>query len=171
MFPGVLRPFEPGDRSRHRRVAGLGRQTMSASSSIRAGASGQVEGRRNRCAARATTGSIRPMSRRRMACGWNPGRQDAIDADPARARAPVSARSGDPKAQAWYAKTFGGKAGIPQQRPCGRRSGRSVPLAKADTPQARTLGRVLDHIGFDVKDLKAFIAKSRRGIKLDEPLS
>jgi len=36
--------------------------------------------------------------------------------------------------------------------------------------RARTLGRVLDHIGFDVKDLKAFIAKIEgEGIKLDEP--
>jgi hypothetical protein len=28
---------------------------------------------------------------------------------------------------------------------------------KAEMPQATTKGRVLDHIGFDVKDLKAFI--------------
>jgi predicted enzyme related to lactoylglutathione lyase len=31
-------------------------------------------------------------------------------------------------------------------------------------------GRVLDHIGFDVKDLQAFIRKiEAEGIKLDEP--
>ena len=41
---------------------------------------------------------------------------------------------------------------------------------KADTAQAPTEGRVLDHIGFDVKDLQAFIKKIEAdGIKLDEP--
>ena len=44
-------------------------------------------------------------------------------------------------------------------------------FAKADTPQAPTRGRVLDHIGFDVKDLQAFIKKiEAEGIKLDEPV-
>jgi predicted enzyme related to lactoylglutathione lyase len=41
--------------------------------------------------------------------------------------------------------------------------------AKADTVQGAK-GRVLDHIGFDVKDLRAFIKKiEAEGIKLDEP--
>jgi predicted enzyme related to lactoylglutathione lyase len=41
---------------------------------------------------------------------------------------------------------------------------------KADKAQAPTKGRVLDHIGFDVVDLKAFIAKLQaNGIKLDRP--
>ena len=36
--------------------------------------------------------------------------------------------------------------------------------------QAPTKGRVLDHIGFDVKDLQAFIKKlEANGIKLDRP--
>jgi predicted enzyme related to lactoylglutathione lyase len=43
-------------------------------------------------------------------------------------------------------------------------------FAKADTPQAPTRGRVLDHIGFDVKDLPAMISKiEAAGTKLDEP--
>jgi len=75
-----------------------------------------------------------------------------------------------PKAQAWYAKTFGGKAGTRNNAPVVDVPGAQIRFAKADTPQARTLGRVLDHIGFDVKDLKAFIAKIEgEGIKLDEP--
>jgi catechol 2,3-dioxygenase-like lactoylglutathione lyase family enzyme/predicted enzyme related to lactoylglutathione lyase len=75
-----------------------------------------------------------------------------------------------PKAQAWYAKTFGGKAGSRNNAPVVDVPGAQIRFAKADTPQARTLGRVLDHIGFDVKDLKAFIAKIEgEGIKLDEP--
>jgi catechol 2,3-dioxygenase-like lactoylglutathione lyase family enzyme/predicted enzyme related to lactoylglutathione lyase len=75
-----------------------------------------------------------------------------------------------PKAQAWYAKTFGGKAGTRNNAPVVDVPGAQIRFAKADTPQARTLGRVLDHIGFDVKDLKAFITKIEgEGIKLDEP--
>ncbi len=75
-----------------------------------------------------------------------------------------------PKAQAWYAKTFGGKAGTRNNAPVVDVPGAQIRFAKADTPQARTLGRVLDHIGFDVKDLKAFITKiESEGIKLDEP--
>jgi predicted enzyme related to lactoylglutathione lyase len=43
-------------------------------------------------------------------------------------------------------------------------------FAKADAPQAKTRGRVLDHIGFDVKDHPAFVRKiEAEGIKLDEP--
>ena len=75
-----------------------------------------------------------------------------------------------PKAQAWYAKTFGGKAGTRNNAPVVDVPGAQIRFAKADMPQARTLGRVLDHIGFDVKDLKAFITKIEgEGIKLDEP--
>ena len=40
----------------------------------------------------------------------------------------------------------------------------------ANLAQAPPRGRVLDHIGFDVKDLQAFIKKiEAEGIKLDEP--
>src|SRR5262245_47352602 len=75
-----------------------------------------------------------------------------------------------PKAQAWYAKTFGGKAGTRNNAPVVDVPGAQIRFAKADKAQERTLGRVLDHIGFDVKDLKAFIAKIEgEGIKLDEP--
>ena len=74
------------------------------------------------------------------------------------------------KAQAWYAKTFGGKAGTRNNAPVVDVPGAQIRFTKADAPQARTLGRVLDHIGFDVKDLKAFITKIEgEGIKLDEP--
>jgi catechol 2,3-dioxygenase-like lactoylglutathione lyase family enzyme len=76
-----------------------------------------------------------------------------------------------PKAQAWYAKTFGGVAGT--------RNGAAVVdgipgvqmrFAKADAAQAPTRHRILDHIGFDVKDHAAFVKKLEAdGIKLDEP--
>jgi catechol 2,3-dioxygenase-like lactoylglutathione lyase family enzyme len=74
------------------------------------------------------------------------------------------------KMQAWYAKTFGGKAGTRNNAPVVDIPGGQLRFAKADTAQAPTKGRVLDHIGFDVKDLQAFITKiEAEGIKLDEP--
>jgi catechol 2,3-dioxygenase-like lactoylglutathione lyase family enzyme len=76
-----------------------------------------------------------------------------------------------PKAQAWYAKTFGGKAGTRNDAPVVDLPGVQLRFAKADTKQAPTRGRVLDHIGFDVKDHQAFVKKIQaEGIKLDEPV-
>ena len=75
-----------------------------------------------------------------------------------------------PKAQAWYAKTFGGKAGTRNNAAVVDIPGVQVRFAKADAAQAPTRGRILDHIGFDVKDLQAFIRKiEAEGVKLDEP--
>ena len=75
-----------------------------------------------------------------------------------------------PKAQAWYAKTFGGKAGTRNNAPVVDIPGGQFRFAKADTAQVPTRGRVLDHFGVDVKDLRATIAKLEgEGIKLDEP--
>ena len=76
-----------------------------------------------------------------------------------------------PKAQAWYAKTFGGKPGTRNDAPVVDLPGVQFRFAKADTKQAPTRGRVLDHIGFDVKDHAAFVKKlEAEGIKLDEPV-
>ena len=75
-----------------------------------------------------------------------------------------------PKAQAWYAKTFGGKAGTRNNAPVVDVPGGQLRFAKADTKQAATRGRVLDHIGFDVKDHQAVVKKiEAEGITLDEP--
>ena len=75
-----------------------------------------------------------------------------------------------PQAQAWYAKTFGGKAGTRNNAPIVDIPGVQIRFAKADTKQVATRGRVLDHIGFDVKDHAAFVKKiEAEGIKLDEP--
>jgi catechol 2,3-dioxygenase-like lactoylglutathione lyase family enzyme len=76
-----------------------------------------------------------------------------------------------PKAQAWYAKTFGGKAGTRNNGPVVDIPGVQMRFAKADAKQAATRGRVLDHIGFDVKDHAAFVRKiEAEGVKLDEPV-
>ena len=49
--------------------------------------------------------------------------------------------------------------------------GAQLRFAKAEAAQAPTKGRVLDHIGFDVKDLQSFVKKIEgEGIKLDEPV-
>lgn len=76
-----------------------------------------------------------------------------------------------PKAQAWYAKTFGGKTGTRNGAPVVDLAGVQLRFARADTKQAPTRGRVLDHIGFDVRNLQAFVKKiEAEGIKLDEPV-
>src|SRR6266571_910231 len=76
-----------------------------------------------------------------------------------------------PKAVAWYAKTFGGKAGTRNNQPVVDVPGVQLRFAKADAPQAKTRGRVLDHIGFDVKDHPEFVRKiEAEGTKLDEPV-
>jgi catechol 2,3-dioxygenase-like lactoylglutathione lyase family enzyme len=76
-----------------------------------------------------------------------------------------------PKAQAWYAKTFGGKTGTRNGAPIVDLPGVQVRFGMADMKQAPTRRRVLDHIGFDVKDHQAFVKKIQaEGIKLDEPV-
>ena len=76
-----------------------------------------------------------------------------------------------PKAQAWYAKTFGGKPGTRNNAPIVDLPGVQIRFATVDTKQVPTRGRILDHIGFDVKDHAAFVKKlEAEGIKLDEPV-
>ena len=76
-----------------------------------------------------------------------------------------------PKMQAWYAKTFGGKAGnTTGNAPVVDLPGVQLRFAKDEKAQLPTRHRVLDHIGFDVKDHAAFVKKiEAEGIKLDEP--
>jgi catechol 2,3-dioxygenase-like lactoylglutathione lyase family enzyme len=76
-----------------------------------------------------------------------------------------------PKAVAWYAKTFGGKAGTRNGAPVVDLPGTQLRFAKVDTKQVPTRGRILDHYGFDLKDHPAFVKKiEAEGIKLDEPV-
>ena len=76
-----------------------------------------------------------------------------------------------PKAQAWYAKTFGGKVGTRNGAPIVDLPGVQIRFTKADSKQAPTRGRVFDHFGFDVKNHPAFVKKIQaEGIKLDEPV-
>jgi extradiol dioxygenase family protein len=89
-----------------------------------------------------------------------------------------------PEVQAWYVNVFGGKA---SQRYCTsclthKRLIETVdlpgtnfslaPLSPSNSsgPPVPTKGRQIDHIGFEVKNLKAFVEKAEaNGIKFDEP--
>jgi catechol 2,3-dioxygenase-like lactoylglutathione lyase family enzyme len=76
-----------------------------------------------------------------------------------------------PKAQAWYAKVFGGQTATRNNAPVVNLPGVQVRFNTAETKQAPTRGRVLDHFGFDVKDHAAFVKRlEAEGIKLDQPV-
>ncbi len=75
-----------------------------------------------------------------------------------------------PKAQAWYAKVFGGQTAVRNNAPVVNLPGVQLRFNTAETKQAPTRHRVLDHIGFDVKDHPAFVKRlEAQGITLDEP--
>jgi catechol 2,3-dioxygenase-like lactoylglutathione lyase family enzyme len=75
-----------------------------------------------------------------------------------------------PQSQAWYGKIFGAKAGTRADAPIADLPGTQLRFNKVDAAQAPTKGRILDHIGFDIKDLQGFIKKlEANGIKLDRP--
>jgi catechol 2,3-dioxygenase-like lactoylglutathione lyase family enzyme len=77
-----------------------------------------------------------------------------------------------PDSQAWYVKIFGAKPGIRNNAPIDELPGTQLRFNKVEALGAPTKGRVLDHIGFDVIDLKATIAKlEAKGVKLDRPYS
>jgi catechol 2,3-dioxygenase-like lactoylglutathione lyase family enzyme len=76
------------------------------------------------------------------------------------------------QSQAWYGKIFGAKASLRANAPAADIPGVQLRFAKADKAQIATKGRILDHIGFDVKDLKAFVRMlEANNIKLDRPYS
>src|SRR5258706_12455334 len=75
-----------------------------------------------------------------------------------------------PKIQAWSAGWFGGAPGKRGANMAADIPGANLSFSRADMPQATTKGRVLDHIGFDVKNLEAFTKKfEAAGCKLDRP--
>ena len=77
--------------------------------------------------------------------------------------------AGDPlKAQEWYVQHFGAVAARRGQFDVANVPGAELTLGKADTPQAPTKGRSVDHIGFEVKNIDAFVAKLKAsGIQTD----
>ncbi len=76
-----------------------------------------------------------------------------------------------PSIQAWYGKHFGAKPGMRGRNQAADIPGVNLTFTKSDTPTVPTSGRVLDHIGFDVKNLDEFAKKlEAAGVKLDRPV-
>jgi catechol 2,3-dioxygenase-like lactoylglutathione lyase family enzyme len=77
-----------------------------------------------------------------------------------------------PKIQAWYSAWFGAVPGKRGTNIAADLPGINLSFSKAtdDKPQVTTKGRTLDHIGFDVKNLEAFLKKyEAAGGKIDRP--
>lgn len=68
----------------------------------------------------------------------------------------------------WYASTFGAIPGKRGKFEAADLPGVNLSFTKADKPMAATKGRSVDHIGFEVKDLKSFTKKlEASGTKFD----
>ena len=75
-----------------------------------------------------------------------------------------------PEIQAWYAKMFGAKPGMRLRNQAADLPGVNLTFSKSDTPVVGTKGRLLDHIGFEIKNLEAFCKRlEANGMKLDRP--
>ncbi|HET9949768.1 MAG TPA: VOC family protein [Longimicrobiales bacterium] len=70
--------------------------------------------------------------------------------------------------QAWYAEHFGGETGTRIGQPEVRLPGVRLTFAPTSDPVAPTRGRALDHVGFEVKNLREVIARlEASGITMD----
>jgi catechol 2,3-dioxygenase-like lactoylglutathione lyase family enzyme len=78
----------------------------------------------------------------------------------------------DPSAaQKWYVEHFGATAGKRGRFDTANVPGTEITLAKADTPVAPSKGRSVDHIGFEVTNIDAFVKKLEgEGIKIEGPI-
>lgn len=76
----------------------------------------------------------------------------------------------DGAAKAWYVQTFGGVPGKRSNYEAADFPGINMNFSGQATAQAATKGRMLDHIGFEIRNLEAFCRQlEARGIKLDAP--
>ena len=74
--------------------------------------------------------------------------------------------------RAWYAKTFGAAAGTRGSFLAADLPGVNLTFSPTTDAVAPTRGRVLDHVGFEVKDLEAFCARlTAAGVTFDRPYS
>jgi predicted enzyme related to lactoylglutathione lyase len=82
------------------------------------------------------------------------------------------AESAIPEVQAWYVKHFGAKAGLRNEAPVADIPGAQLRFNKSATPTVTTKGRILEHIGYDVTDLRATLKRlEAAGVKIDRPYS
>jgi catechol 2,3-dioxygenase-like lactoylglutathione lyase family enzyme len=76
------------------------------------------------------------------------------------------------KIQAWYAKMFGAKSGTRLRNQAADLPGVNLTFSQTSAATVGTKGRLLDHIGFEVKDLERFCKKlEASGVKFDRPYS
>jgi catechol 2,3-dioxygenase-like lactoylglutathione lyase family enzyme len=75
--------------------------------------------------------------------------------------------------RAWYEKTFGAKDVAPAPGAAFVQAtlpGVALNFTPSPTPTIGTTGRAIDHIGFEIKNLEAFVKKLEAdGIKIDRP--
>jgi catechol 2,3-dioxygenase-like lactoylglutathione lyase family enzyme len=72
------------------------------------------------------------------------------------------------QAQKWYAENFGAIPAKRAQFETANVPGTEITFSKVEAPQAPTKGRSVDHMGFEVKNIDAFVAKLQAaGIKTD----
>jgi catechol 2,3-dioxygenase-like lactoylglutathione lyase family enzyme len=70
----------------------------------------------------------------------------------------------------WYVKTFGAENGSRRNLPSAMFNGNEVDFLTAQMPPAPTKGRVIDHIGFEVKNLEPFVKKLQAdGVTVEIP--
>jgi catechol 2,3-dioxygenase-like lactoylglutathione lyase family enzyme len=72
----------------------------------------------------------------------------------------------------WYVKTFGAGVGSRRNLPAAMFNGNEVDFLPASGPTApvATKGRAIDHIGFEVKNLEAFVKKLQaEGVTIEAP--
>jgi catechol 2,3-dioxygenase-like lactoylglutathione lyase family enzyme len=83
-----------------------------------------------------------------------------------------------PAMQAWYTKILGGSpckravGGSREQVDCVDVPGAILAMTKSDTKLDPTSGRVIDHIGFEVKDLPEFLKRAEaQGATITQPIT
>ena len=80
------------------------------------------------------------------------------------------ATQGGEQIRQWYVKTFGAEVGARRNLPSAMFNGNEVDFLPAQMPTAPTKGRAIDHIGFEVKNLKAFCDKlAAGGVMFERP--
>jgi catechol 2,3-dioxygenase-like lactoylglutathione lyase family enzyme len=78
--------------------------------------------------------------------------------------------SGVKEIQSWYAKFLGAKPGQRGNFQTAMIPGAELTFSKSDAPVGPTVGRVLDHIGFEIAGLQAFCEKEKAaGVKFETP--
>lgn len=72
--------------------------------------------------------------------------------------------------KAWYVKMFGAKPGMRGKFEAADLPGVNLSFSKSDTPVVGTKGSAIDHIGFEIQGLEAFMKKLEAdGVKINMP--